>query len=53
MAEHKDDSYEFSAVEAKEILAERERGWENFTQFLIWSLVATAVVLIGMLVFIA
>ncbi|MFC7541820.1 hypothetical protein ACFQU2_23305 [Siccirubricoccus deserti] len=23
--------YEFSAVEAKEILAERERGWEGFT----------------------
>jgi hypothetical protein len=45
--------YEFSAVESKDILAERQRGWEGFTQFLTWSVVATAVVLIGMLIFVA
>jgi uncharacterized integral membrane protein len=53
VAEHKDDSYEFSAVEAKEILTERERGWEAFSQFITWSILATALVLILMLVFIA
>lgn len=52
MAEHK-DSYEYSAVDAKDILEERERSWENFSRFITWSIVATAVVLIGMLVFIA
>ena len=53
MAEHKDDSFEFSAVDAKDILSERERSWESFTQFITWSIVVTAVVLIGMLVLIA
>jgi hypothetical protein len=52
VAEH-NESYEYAAVEAKDILEERERGWENFSRFLTWSIVATAVVLIGMLVFIA
>jgi hypothetical protein len=45
--------YEFSAVEAKDILADRQRGWEGFTQFLTWGVVATAAVLIGMLLFVA
>ncbi|MBV1795621.1 hypothetical protein [Siccirubricoccus sp. G192] len=52
MAEHQ-ESYEFSAVETKDILAERERGWEGFTQFLTWSLLVTALVLIALLVFVA
>ena len=52
MAEHQ-ESYEFSAVEAKEILADRERGWEGFKQFLIWSLLVSALVLIALLVFVA
>ena len=43
MAEH-NESYEYAAVEAKDILEERERGWENFSRFLTWSIVATAVV---------
>jgi urea transporter len=45
--------YEFSAVDAKDILAERQSTWEGFSQFLTWSIVATVVVLIGMLLFVA
>jgi hypothetical protein len=45
--------YDFSAVEAKDILADRQRGWEGFTQFLTWSLVITAVVLLALLLFVA
>jgi hypothetical protein len=46
-------SYEFSSVEAKDILADRERGWEGFTQFLVWSVAATAVLLVGLALFVA
>jgi hypothetical protein len=46
-------SYEFSAVEAQEILKDRERGWEGFTQFVTWSIVATVVVLLALLLFVA
>ena len=51
MAEHQ-ESYEFSAVKTKDILAERERNWEGFTQFLTWSILVTALVLIALLVFV-
>ena len=51
MAEHH-TSYEFSAVDSKDILAERQRSWEGFTQFVTWSIAATAVVLILMVIFI-
>jgi len=52
VAEHQ-DSYEFAAVEAKDIIAERQRGWENFTQFITWSIVLTAIILLAMLLFLA
>jgi len=52
VAEHQ-DTYEFSAVEAKDIIADRQRGWENFTQFITWSIALTAIILLAMLLFIA
>jgi hypothetical protein len=45
--------YEFTAVDAKDILAEREQGWQSFTRFATWGSVAVVVILLGMLVFIA
>jgi hypothetical protein len=44
--------YEFSAVTSKDILQEHERSWEGFVQFATWSLVATAVLLLGLLFFV-
>lgn len=40
--------YEFSAVDAKDILADRQREWVRFTRFLTLSIGATAAVLILM-----
>lgn len=47
------ESYDFSAVEAKDIIADRERGWVGFTKFLTWAIIITAVVLLGLLIFVA
>lgn len=52
MAEQQ-SSYEFTAVDSKDILAERQRGWESFTQFTTWSIAGLVVVLVGLLVFVA
>ena len=51
MAEQQ-SSYEFVAVSAKDILAERQRGWEGFTQFVTWGIVATVVVRVALAVFV-
>jgi hypothetical protein len=52
VAEHQTD-YEFATVDSKDILAERERSWEGFTQFVTWSLAIVGVVLVLMLIFLA
>lgn len=41
------------AAEQREILADRERGWEGFIQFLTWGIVATVAALLALLVFVA
>jgi hypothetical protein len=46
-------SYEFSSVGADDILAERERGWEGFTQFLVYAIAVTVLVLVGLAIFVA
>jgi hypothetical protein len=46
-------NYEFSTVEAKDILAERERGWEGFTQFTTYGIAAIVVILLALLLFVA
>jgi hypothetical protein len=46
-------SYEFTAVEAKDILAERQAFWESFTQGIVWAVAVTVVVLVGLVVFVA
>lgn len=45
--------YEFSAIEAKEVIAVHERGWEGFTQFVTYGVVAVVLVLLALLVFVA
>ena len=45
--------YDFSPVEAKDILADRQRGWDGFTQFLTYGVIATVVVLLALLLFVA
>ncbi len=52
MAEHQ-TNYEFAPVDSKDILAERQRGWEGFTQFVTWSIACTALVLLLLLIFVA
>ena len=46
-------SYEFSTVDAKDILAERQRGWAGFTQFATYGIVAVVVILLMLLLFVA
>ena len=45
-------SYEFTAVDAKDILAERQRGWEGFTQFTTWSIAVTVFILVMLTIFV-
>jgi hypothetical protein len=45
--------YEFSAVDTKDIVADRERGWEGFTQFVTYGVIATVVLLLALLLFVA
>ena len=45
--------YEFAAVEAKDIIATHQRGWQGFTQFLTYGVVAVVVVLLLLLLFVA
>lgn len=52
MAEQQ-SSYEFTAVEAKDILAERKALWESFTTGTTWVVAATVVALIGLALFVA
>ncbi|WP_165838976.1 hypothetical protein [Roseicella frigidaeris] len=46
-------SYDFSAVEARDILADRQRGWVGFTKFLTWAIALTVLVLLGLFLFVA
>ena len=50
MAEHQ-TSYEFVEVKASDILAERQAEWHGFTTFVTWSIGATVVILLLMLIF--
>lgn len=52
VAEHQ-DGFEFSATEAKSILAERQAEWARFTQFVTWGIGALVVLLVLMLLFVA
>ena len=52
MAEQ-NSSYEFTAVDSNDILAERQQAWEGFTRFLTFGIIATVVVMVGLLVFVA
>jgi hypothetical protein len=45
--------YEFSAVEAKDIIATHTRGWEGFTQFVTYGVIGVVVVLLLLLIFVA
>jgi hypothetical protein len=45
-------SYEFVAVTAKDILADRQRGWAGFTQFVTWGIGVTIVVLVALAIFV-
>lgn len=44
--------FDKSMAEQQEILADRQRGWEGFTQFLTWSVVVTVVLLLALLLFV-
>lgn len=52
MAEHQ-DGFEFSAVETKDIVAERQAEWARFTQFVTWGIGVLVVLLVGLLLFVA
>lgn len=52
VAEHQ-DGFEFSAVEAEDIVAERQAEWARFTQFVTWGIGALVVLLVGLLLFVA
>lgn len=45
--------YEFSTVDAKDVIAVHERGWEGFTQFVTYAVIAIVVVLLALLLFVA
>jgi uncharacterized membrane protein affecting hemolysin expression len=46
-------NYEFSAVETQEILAERQEGWDRFTQLATWSILLIVVALVLLALFVA
>ena len=52
MAEHQQND-EAAATAAKNILEDRQRGWEGFVQFATWGVAITVVILLAMLLFIA
>ena len=45
--------YEFAAIEAKDVIATHERGWEGFTQFVTYGVVAVVALLLLLLLFVA
>ena len=45
--------YEFAAVDAKDVIATHTRGWEGFTQFVTYGVVAVVALLLLLLVFVA
>ena len=51
MAEHQ-DSFEFTAVEAKDIVEDRQAEWLRFTQFVTWGIGATVLLLVALFVFV-
>ena len=46
-------SYDFSAVEAKDILADRQQGWAGFTKFVTYGVVAVVAILALLFLFVA
>lgn len=44
--------YEFTAVTAKDILAEHTQEWSQFTRFVTWGVAAVVVGLLGLLIFV-
>lgn len=51
MAEQQ-SSYEFVAVSAQDILAERQSSWHGFTTFVTWGIGLTVAVLVAMAIFV-
>jgi len=46
-------SYEFTAVDSRDILAERQHGWESFTRLVTVSVAVTVFVLVMLAIFVA
>jgi hypothetical protein len=44
-------TYEYGAVDHREILEERQRAWKRFVQFLTWSVAGIALTLILLAIF--
>ena len=47
------DRYDFASEEAKEMVADRERSWQSFTNALIWGVGIVVVLLLALLLFVA
>jgi hypothetical protein len=47
------DRFDFASSEAKEIVADHERGWHGFTRGVVWGVSLTVAVLLGLLIFVA
>jgi predicted nucleic acid-binding Zn ribbon protein len=52
MAEQQ-SSYQFAAVEAREILADRQQEWQRFTRFTTYAVAVVIVVLVALALFVA
>jgi len=51
VAEHQDNS-QSGAVEAPDILTERQAEWARFTRFVTWGIGATVLLLVALLLFV-
>lgn len=51
MAEHQ-QNYEFSAIDSKDILAERQQSWDGFMRFATWAVGIIVAILLALLVFV-
>ena len=47
------DQYDFASSEAKEMVADRERSWNQFTTAVVWGVGITVLLLLALLFFVA
>ena len=53
VADLQQDQYDFASLEAKEMVADRERSWQSFTRAMVWGVGIVVALLLALLLFVA